>query len=329
VDRDHEADHLEVGTTVLHVQRGHDHHRHHGRVRARHRDHGRTDRRHVADDLDEAPPRAPGRLDDPAGRHPGRVLGHEQRVGPQPQPDPAGGEHEDDRADGEPAGELRDPAGARHRTADPDQVGAGHGADRRRPDHDRQGTRTVLLGRQVGGGVARRAVDRRRGTQQDGAEQQHQHRVDDAGDDREHCTRGAEEVAGDQADATPAPAHHPRQGVRRSRGAQDLEGLCQPGHRLAAGDVAGQERGGRHPDGHADGTDRLGDDERADRTTLDVGEVMDVGPGPGAHRSRSGSSSWRHTAAQTCFGGTPASIASWVVRPSRSRTTVTSAHVRE
>ena len=33
--------------------------------------------------------------------------------------------------------------------------------------------------------------------------------------------------------------------------------------------------------------------------------------------------------AQTCLGGTPASSASFVVRPSRSRTTVSSAQVRE
>ena len=68
-----------------------------------------------------------------------------------------------------------------------------------------------------------------------------------------------------------------------------------------------------------------------DGVALDVGDVVDVGTGlgPGAHRSRSGSSSWRQTAAQTCFGGTPASMASRVVRPSRSRTTVSSAHVRE
>ena len=48
-----------------------------------------------------------------------------------------------------------------------------------------------------------------------------------------------------------------------------------------------------------------------------------------AHRSLSGSSSWRRTAAQTCLGGMPASSASCVVRPSRSRRTVTSAQVRE
>ena len=117
VDRDDEPDDLEVRAAVLHVERRHDHHRHHRRVGARHRDHGRTDGRHVADHLDEAPPRAAAGLDAVGRRQAGRRLRHEQRVGPQPHPDPAGREDEHDGADGEAARELGDARAAGGRAA--------------------------------------------------------------------------------------------------------------------------------------------------------------------------------------------------------------------
>ena len=112
VDRDDEADHLEVRAAVLHVERRHDHHRHHRRVRARHRDDRRTDRRHVAHDLDEARPRPAARLRRRrSATTPAAACASEERVGAQPPPHPAGGEDEHDRADGEAAGQLGDAQG--------------------------------------------------------------------------------------------------------------------------------------------------------------------------------------------------------------------------
>ena len=197
-------------------------------------------------------------------------------------------------------------------TAAPDagEVGAGDGPDGGRPHDDRQGAGAVLLGGQVGGGVARPVVDRRGGSQHERAEEQHDHGVDDAGDDGQDRSGRPDEVARDQPDTSPAAAHDAREPVGGRGRAEDLEGLREAGHRLAAGDVAGEERGGRDTDGDADRADRLGDDERADRTALDVGDGEASGQ-PRGHRSVSGSSSWRCTAAHTCLGGTPASSASW------------------
>ena len=328
VDRDDEPDDLQVGTTVLHVERRHDHHGHHGRVGARHRHHGRADRGHVADDLDESRPRPTAGLDALGRGHARRRLRQEERVRPQPHPHPSGGEDEHDGADGEATGELGDPQPPGGRAADADEVGAGDRADGRGPHDDRERPRAVLLGREVRRGVARRAVDRRGRPQQQRPRQQHQHRVHDTGDHGEPGAGSAHQVAGDQADPASAAPHHPRQAVRRSGRAEHLEGLRQPRHRLAAGDVAGQQRRGGDTDGHPDGADGLRDHERADRVALDALDV-EACVDRVAHFSVSGSSSWRHTAAQTCLGGTPASRASRVVRPSRSRTTVISAHVRE
>ena len=178
----------------------------------------------------------PRRSPAPASSGSGRSRHHTQ----------PGGDDEHHRADGEAARELGDARSTRATVPpDADEVGAGDGADRGRPHDDRERPGPVLLGREVGRGVARPAVDRGGRAQEQRAEEQHEHRVDDAGDDREHGTGGPDQVAGDQADASPAPAHHPRQPVRRRGRAEHLEGLREAGHRLAAGDVAGQQRGGR------------------------------------------------------------------------------------
>ena len=105
---------------------------------------------------DEAAPRPAARLGTRAGHDPGGLLGEEQRVGTQPPRHPPGRDDQDDGADGEATGQLGHAHGAGDGRSDAGEVGAGDGPDGGRPHDDRQGAGAVLLGGQVGRGVARR-----------------------------------------------------------------------------------------------------------------------------------------------------------------------------
>ena len=224
VDRDHEPDDLEVRAAVLHVQRRHDHHRHHRRVGAGHRHHRGADRRHVAHDRGEARPTTGRAARDPRWARPRRASwASEQRVGPQAhtQTQPAASD-EHDRADREPAGELGDARGT-GRTAPPTPVRLGPATAPMVVAHTTTDSARARCSsvRQVGRGVARPAVDRRGRPSSTAPSEQHEHRVDDAGDDGEHRAGGPDEVARDQADTAPAAAHdaaRARRPQRRCRG---------------------------------------------------------------------------------------------------------------
>ena len=185
-----------------------------------------------------------------------------------------------------------------------------------------------LLGREVGGGVARAAVGRGGRAQQHGAE-----RAAPASSRRRPATTastapdGAEQVAGDEPDAAAAAAHQPGEQEGRGGGAEHLEGLRQPGHALAAGDVAGEQGGGRDADRDADRADGLRDHQRADgprwtaaTSTRDGSRVIAGLRQLERRATRPPRPAWART---------PASSASTAVRLPSSPITNSSAQVRD
>jgi hypothetical protein len=117
----------------------------------------------------------------------------------------------------EGAGERRQPERRAEVVAGRDQVRAGDGADRRRPDNDRKVAAAALWQREVGRGEARLQVDRRADTDECEPHEQQREEREDRRDDTEQRAEGGTERAAGKRRRTPLAT-----GERRER-----DGRCR------------------------------------------------------------------------------------------------------
>ena len=324
--RDHEPDDLEVRAAVLHVERRHDHHRDHRRVgaapwppiAAADQPAARADRDDArptsAEPRDVRPtvtvPRGSRATSSGSGRSSTepdrRASDHAERHRCANGPVSSGMPSASANAPAGPAGWAR----ARRRSSSPT-----------RPIDSAR--RAVLVGREVGGGVARPRCwppSSRRAAA--APSEQQQHRADDAGDHGERPPPAApEEVAGDQPDPAPAARHHAARrteptaaGRAPARSARGRPAPREPEMSLASSEAVAM------PMVIPSAPTAWADDERSGRcgagrlATVEAGRRWRRSPLAVRQLER------RHTAAHTCFGrhaGVERLLRS--VRPPRSR----------
>ena len=163
-----------------------------------------------------------------------------------------------ERRDGDEveARQAREAQRFREVTARTEEVGTGHGADRRRDEHHPERPPASGLAADIDRCIAREEDGGVRGA--DGrAAGEHEGQIlrDRAGDD-EHRSRGADAVPDDQPERPACALRQPRDHERAGGRAENEGTQRHPGPRRAAGHALGKERA-RAPSG--------GEPERADR----------------------------------------------------------------